>query len=501
MSPELTQAVPLCRNLPSPTGVAMRIITLAQDPDADIGTATELIAMDPALSARILRLANSPLLANRRRIDNLQQAVTKLGLHPTLQLALGFSLLTGLDSLHAEHQHIWRRSLIAAVAARAIGRALGVQKSEELMLAGLLQDIGALFLVQSLPEQYLAIRQQADGDNRQLLALEHRELGATHADIGVALARRWNLPDYLAEAIAASEDPQLADNNLLRSICASGQLADLWLSKTPEQRYRQTSLALTAITGLPDRQLDPLLEQIQQMLPEAASLFETPLTTPAHIQDLLAQAEEISQLRQVRQSQEAELLRERSDTLERQALELSSMANRDGLTGTINRGHFEQLLLSAFDTASQLQRPLSLAFIDLDDFKKINDLHGHLVGDDVLKAVAGHLQAQVRTVDCVARYGGEEFVIIFTDTPLQGALGIINRVLQGLSQQPVAVVDGRPLHVTFSAGIACHDQQTPFASARSLLDAADRALYLSKGQGRNRVAGHAPVGEDVDNQA
>ena len=92
MSPELNAALSLCRNLPSPPGIAIRIIELAQDPETDIATAADAIAMDMALSARMLRIANSPLYASRRRIENLGQALTMLGLNATLQLALGFSL-------------------------------------------------------------------------------------------------------------------------------------------------------------------------------------------------------------------------------------------------------------------------------------------------------------------------------------------------------------------------------------------------------------------------
>lgn len=492
MSPELTQAVLLCRNLPTPAGIAMRIIALAQDPDAELGTAAELIAMDPALSARILRLANSPLFANRRRIDNLQQAINKLGLHPTLQIALGFSLLSNLrgdTSLHSTHERIWRRSLIAAVAARALGEALNLQQPDALLLAGLLQDIGGLFLMQSQPELYQSLSTQAAGDNQRLLALENTHFGTDHAAIGAELARQWNLPAYLVDAIAGSETPPTpATDTFLRCVHASGSLADIWLDGPGAQPAQQR---LAAACGLDQETLTEVFARVAQLLPDAASVFETVLPTPEHVAALLQQAREIHELRQLRQSQLAEeALQQRSEALERQAMELSTMASRDSLTGTINRGHFDKILLTAFDHAIQRQQPLSVAFIDLDDFKKINDRHGHLIGDDVLKSVAQHLKSRVRTVDTVARFGGEEFVIIFPDTALDSAKATIDRVLHSLSAQPVAEIDGQMLHVTFSAGIACHQPLQPFNSARSLLDAADRALYQSKDRGRNRVVVH-----------
>lgn len=499
MSPELTRAIPQCNNLPTPTGIAARIIALAQDPDAELGAATRLIGQDPALSVRILRLANSPLFASRRRSENLQQAINKLGLHPTLQLALGFKLLgnlQGSSQVQQQHDQLWRRSLIAAIACRALGETLRVNKPDELLLAGLIQDIGALFLLQQQPAAYCSLLEQARGDNRQLLTLEQQALGSNHALLGAELARHWDLPGYLIQAIADSELPPDGEPGITRCVQLSGPLADLWLDPDNPEATHRLLPALASNHNIAREHLDAILARMQQLLPEAAWLFDTPLSTPAHIQALLEQARDVSELRQLRMAQEAEVLRERSDVLERRANELSSMANRDALTGTINRGHFDQCLSAAFDTANAQQRPLSIAFIDLDDFKKINDRHGHLTGDDVLKAVAAHLKRHVRTLDTVARYGGEEFVIIFPDTPLEGARATIDRVLRRLWAQPVAEVDGQPLHVSFSAGIACHQPAAPFASAHALLDAADRALYRSKGQGRNQVAIHQPAAHD-----
>ncbi|KLO00664.1 diguanylate cyclase, partial [Stenotrophomonas maltophilia] len=153
MPPELTAALALCRNLPSPPGIALRIIELAQDPEADIATAADIIAIDMALSARMLRIANSPLYASRRRIENLGQALTMLGLNATISLALGFTVTQGLTGgTGADHdlrQRAWKRSILSALAASQLGQARGLRRLEELMLAGLLQDLGVLCLAQA----------------------------------------------------------------------------------------------------------------------------------------------------------------------------------------------------------------------------------------------------------------------------------------------------------------------------------------------------------------
>src|SRR5690606_21974354 len=131
--------------------------------------------------------------------------------------------------------------------------------------------------------------------------------------------------------------------------------------------------------------------------------------------------------------------------------------------------------------------PLTLVFIDLDDFKQVNDRHGHLVGDQVLSEFAQVLSRLLRNADPVIRYGGEEFLVLLKNSSTDAALAVIRRILDEVSRTPMALVAGAPLYVTFSAGLATRGEQERFDSARDLLSAADQALYGAKRQGRNRV--------------
>ena len=134
-----------------------------------------------------------------------------------------------------------------------------------------------------------------------------------------------------------------------------------------------------------------------------------------------------------------------------------------------------------------------MAFIDLDDFKKINDAHGHLTGDEVLRAFAGKLQGQLRHSDTVARFGGEEFVALLPNTSETVALDVIRRVLANIVATPMAELEGGPLFVTFSAGVATQGGYERFADVQDLLRAADDVLYRSKNLGRNRVIARSPA--------
>ncbi|MDE1922633.1 MAG: HDOD domain-containing protein, partial [Gammaproteobacteria bacterium] len=144
-------------SLPSPPGVAARIIDLAQDPTTEMDQVAKVIGMDPALTAKVLRIANSPLYAQRRRSENLRQALVVLGLNATLALALSFTLVKSLRGTRPnglDYPRYWRRALLSATAARALIDALRRPRAEECFLAGLLQDVGMLLLDAAHPALY-----------------------------------------------------------------------------------------------------------------------------------------------------------------------------------------------------------------------------------------------------------------------------------------------------------------------------------------------------------
>src|SRR5271154_5944135 len=161
-------------NFPSPPGVATHIIDLARDPDIEMGKVAKALSMDSALSMKILRIANSPLYAQRRKSENLRQALVVLGLNATLTLALSFSLVKSLRKGKANginYPLYWRRALVAATAARALADAMHQSMAEEIFLAALLQDVGILALDKALPDLYRG-QQAIQADHRTLIEIE-----------------------------------------------------------------------------------------------------------------------------------------------------------------------------------------------------------------------------------------------------------------------------------------------------------------------------------------
>ena len=180
-------------------------------------------------------------------------------------------------------------------------------------------------------------------------------------------------------------------------------------------------------------------------------------------------------------SQLREQLAEQKQALRQTLREVEELALRDSLTGLFNRRHMQALVDREWLRHGRSGTPLTVALIDLDHFKQVNDLHGHGVGDEVLAAAARVLQEQVRRTDVVGRWGGEEFLLILPDTPLENALPVLDRARVALASAVVSqALPG--LRVTFSAGVACRQGDTVLST---MLDAADKALYAAKAAGRN----------------
>jgi diguanylate cyclase len=169
--------------------------------------------------------------------------------------------------------------------------------------------------------------------------------------------------------------------------------------------------------------------------------------------------------------------------LEQTLTQVSEQVREDALTGMLNR----RGLSDAFDTelarSERSKKPLCVAVLDLDNFKKLNDTHGHQAGDDALVHLARVVKHTVRPTDVIARYGGEEFIVIYADTELQQAIEVTERLQRELTKR-FFLHDNERLLITFSAGVA--ERQTGEAK-EDLIGRADKAMYQAKSQGKNRV--------------
>lgn len=172
-----------------------------------------------------------------------------------------------------------------------------------------------------------------------------------------------------------------------------------------------------------------------------------------------------------------------------------SMAVTDALTGTYNRRHFFIAGERGFAHARRLHEPASLLLLDVDDFKAVNDLHGHALGDRVLIAVAQACMACMRESDLLARYGGEEFVALLPATDLAHALQVAERIRAAVAGLQFNTDTGASVRPTVSVGVAMLTRASTTFDA--LLAQADSAMYRAKRSGKNRVDATPELARDL----
>jgi len=184
----------------------------------------------------------------------------------------------------------------------------------------------------------------------------------------------------------------------------------------------------------------------------------------------------------------SELARTQKETLmlKEQLQESQQKMLRDPLTGLPNRLAYEERISVEINRTRRKNEPFCLAMWDIDHFKKVNDTYGHEAGDRVLKFLSKIVRTRVRKVDMFARIGGEEFVLLMPDTPIEGAL-ILNNDLRRSIENSEFHYQGSPCPITSSVGIAVFEE---YDTAEQILNKADKALYQSKREGRNRCTAY-----------
>lgn len=179
-------------------------------------------------------------------------------------------------------------------------------------------------------------------------------------------------------------------------------------------------------------------------------------------------------------------LKKKSEELEFANKALRELSIRDGLTGLYNHRYFQETIATEIFRSRRYSRTFSLLFMDIDLFKKYNDVNGHPEGDKLLITLSRILVENLRSSDFVARYGGEEFVMILPETPKKSAFGVADEIRRKIADHPF---DGREAlpqgKVTVSMGVASYPEDGRDVS--SLILIADQALYQAKAQGRNKI--------------
>ncbi len=277
-------------------GVAIKVLELTDSPDADSATLKECVEKDPALTAKILRVVNSSLYSPSRPIADLGQALALLGSKPLKLLVLGFSLPSDLfDGLEAKILAMyWRHSLTKAVAARELMEKVLRRPGDEAFIAGLLQDLGMLVLIQTLQAPYQRLVEKIRECCEDLYDRERELIGFDHTALSARLLRQWQMPDSLIDAIELEAGGELRESGLppaVHRVLATAETLARVLADDRPDLWPQAVEQLTSLGSDSPTAPDALLREIQEKVQQLAEIFAVRLPPQRSVESILAAAQ------------------------------------------------------------------------------------------------------------------------------------------------------------------------------------------------------------------
>lgn len=465
--------------------MAARIVQLASNPEVSLPELGELAAADPGFAVRLLGVANSAAFGVPVKVTNVKQAVTMLGVRGVRNLALGL-VLSDMVPDGEETEILLANALRRAVACRLLAERLDERDVESYFTTGLLLESGILVgarknLTQAIefartPAAHRVVRERAAGED-------------AHPELGAKLAADCGLPEQTAAAIRSHHTDEIPSERLARAAWAAEHLAGVYEGGNLSENRARAEAALEQL-GMSAEVVDEVLRQLPEEMVEASRALQRDMGSQPDLDSLMQDA---NRSLVALNAQYEDLIRQlEAVLLEKEALnaKLERLASIDDLTELYNRRIFSECLLRDLARAEREKSPISLVLLDIDHFKQVNDTYGHQAGDDVLRAVARTVRAQIRAGDVAARYGGEEFAVILPSTDAAGAETLAERIRSAVEAATVET-QGKSLRVTLSCGVNALSGADCRAAADALISGADTALYKAKDAGRNRVEIHS----------
>lgn len=518
LSRQLQQRLEQCPDLPALPVVAARVLQLCREDDLDLRQVADAVALDGTLCANVLRLVNSPVMGLRQEIQSTTHAIALLGLNAVRTLAVSCSLVRDLREVPlAGIDTIWKRSVVAAVAAREVALTLQFPAPDEAFLGALLQDVGMVALAHLSGPAYDAALISAGGDRTRQSEVERALFDADHGEVGGWLLGRWRMPGPLCLALAVSQGggPDLTTldlhddvSRLSTIVQLSAVLADVWVDADVGRAVAQARRQARSMLGLSAGVVEAILARTAASIPGVASLFDLSLGEVGEIAatlDLAAATLVTPAWQAVRHVDWAHAAVDSLPTAGGAAGARTS--ERDDLTGLSNGAGLERYLADEFSRALASGKPLTVLAATVDRFPSIVEQIGEVAADQVLVDVARALDGNLRSRDLVARSGGERFVLVLPETDAAGGRVVAERLRQKVelarsrgadaSRKTSAGRQPEPAGV-ITASLGCATLGVArFATGKDLLAAAEAARGEATRVGCNRVESDGWIGSVV----
>ena len=483
--------------LPSPPGVALKILEAVRQEENSFDDIARIIMADPALTARILKVANSSLFGLPNPVESLSQATALIGTNALKNIALSFVIVQDFQDVPPGSFDLtlfWQRSITTAVAAETLAGYIGL-KDGDIFVSGLLQDLGILVLYLVDPDSFVALLDEKRVNKKTACEVEKKKYGFDHTEVSYHLLSSWGLPEDMCRSIRLhhSEIKSEGCDESAVILGVADKISGIYHGMNSNALSKEVHCSLEDGYDLSLERADELIDIVGDKSREILELFTIDPGEMKPFSQIMQEAnEELGRLNLSYAQLVLELKQSKQNT-DKLALELKlandslrELAYRDSLTGLFNVRYFRETMASELERAARYKHPLSLVFIDIDFFKKVNDTFGHQAGDHVLHEVANTFLKLLRNRDIVARYGGEEFAIILPETVGSSAKVLAQRVRRGIEQLEIHY-EADYIPITISCGIASCDFKKTNMTLEDFIKQSDQALYRAKENGRNRV--------------
>ncbi len=485
-------------NLPSPPTIAVQILNTVQDEESSLDDLEKIISADPALTSKMLRIANSAFYSLPHEVSNVSRALSVLGTNVIKNIALSFVIASdqrGPDSSSFDFTQFWRHSVTSAVAAEVVMEAIKI-KNEDIFVTSLLQNIGMLVLLQSNEESYMnIIKTSALNGEISLVDSEKEMFKIDHQHLGYYLLEDWGIPLSISSPIRYHHEPEKADEDVKTTaqvLNIAALLSDIYNGSETGENVRDLQTKMQENFNISPEKTTVILDDVALKSIDVLDVFEIdPGDMKPYSQILQEANDELGKLNLSYEQLVLEL-KEAKEKSERFANELKlankkleELASKDGLTNLFNHRYFQEVFGTELERAKRYNHPLSLMLFDIDFFKKVNDTYGHPAGDQVLMNLSKAIDNAIRPSDILARYGGEEFAVLLPETA-QSGLKVFAERLRRCAASTVTESGGNKIQVTISGG-GVQFLPTDDVDQQTLIDLADKGLYHSKANGRNQI--------------